>query len=359
MSMSVDKTLHIVQIIPTLRHGGAERLVVDLSNGLVDQGHRVTIITFFDDVPLANELHASIEHVVVQKRGKISFGLVPALAKAVKDVQPDIVHTHLFGADVWGRFAVQKLGIPIVTTEHNINHAEGLIKHAIKKRFSHMSPTHVAVSEEVAVYMGRSYGIHKDDIKVIHPGISTSIFSSIPNAPITMPHVLMLGRLEKQKGFDIGLKALAKVKDHTWTAEIVGSGSEAQSLESLITKLELTGRVSLSPATDDVTGVYKRANIVLMPSRWEGFGMVGMEAMASGRLLIASRVGGLQDVVEDNKTGLLVEPESVDGLVDALNWTFDHVGEVEEIAEQGRSAARAFDITRMVDSYVDIYHTLV
>jgi hypothetical protein len=102
-----DKNLHIVHIIPWLGFGGAERSVVDLvnhSNPLI----RYTIILFFDHKPFAALITSSnVQIKVVQKRGKLSLGLLFALKKLLKQLQPDVVHTHLFGGDVWGRLAAK------------------------------------------------------------------------------------------------------------------------------------------------------------------------------------------------------------------------------------------------------------
>ncbi len=195
----MDKRVHIVQIIPTLRYGGAERLVVDLVNTLDEKKFRSTVLLFSHDHPLKSAIrHADI--IEVEKKGKISFLLFGDIKKQLKERAPDIVHTHLFGADVWGRVAAGQLGIPIVTTEHNINKSEGIIKHGIKHLLRGTSDAYIAPSEAIASYMMHAYGIHKN-ISVIQNGIDTKKFLDIPHAKLgSSLRFLLIGRWVKQKG---------------------------------------------------------------------------------------------------------------------------------------------------------------
>jgi len=355
-----NKKLHIVHIIPTLRHGGAERLVVDLSNALAKNGHRVSIVTFFDDIPLASELDKNVEVHIVKKKGKLSLGLISALPKKLLEIDADIVHTHLFGADVWGRLAAKKLHLPVVSTEHNINKSEGILKHQIKRMLRKKTDQYVAVSQSVAVYMRERYSIQEDYIDIIPPGIDIKKFQELSQPEWSdITSILMLGRLTEQKGFDIAVKALAGLQELDWTCQIVGNGEEEQELQRQIRTLGLEERITMSQATTDVGGVYTSADIVLMPSRWEGFGMVALEAMAAGRLLIGSRVGGLPDMIQDKENGVLFEPNNEESLQKALLWTFDHGDEAKRMARRAKDHVESFDIAHMVEAYTKIYQELV
>lgn len=351
---------HIVHIIPTLRIGGAERLVVDICNGIVRDGYSATIVTFFYDAPLAEELCTDVMHIVSRKRGKISIGFISELKKLLQSLRPDVVHTHLFGADVWGRIVAKKLNIPVVTTEHNVNKDEGWVKHFIKRALRDRTDKYVAVSSCVSTYMQDFYKILSKDITVIHPGIDTKKFQCIlRKTNDTAPRILMLGRLTHQKGFDIGLRVLSQIKDREWQCRIVGSGEDASMLQNIAKELGLIDRVIFESATRDVISEYAQADILLMPSRWEGFGMVAVEAMASGVFVVGSCIGGLEDSIKDTHTGLLADPDNLQSFVNALMWSLDNDTERLMITKKARVVSSAFDITNMIEKYKNIYSTLL
>lgn len=354
------KLVHIVHIIPTLRVGGAERVVVDLVNRLDPAVFRSSIILFFDDQPLRHLItnrHVGVH--VVPKQGKFSITFISQIKKKLQELDPDIVHTHLFGADVWGRVAASELGIPVVTTEHNINVDEGMMKDRIKRYLRKRSAQYVAVSDAVKTYMKRTY--HIRDIAVIYNGVDTDVFdnNSIPTfrGPIRF---LIVGRLAKQKGHAIALRALSNIKHLEWNLTIVGSGDEDISIRAQIRSLGLEHRVTLHPAADHIEKMYKTHDVVLVPSLWEGLGIVVMEAMAAGRLVIASDTGGIKELIEDKRTGLLVDPGKSGLLQYTLNYFFDHTDACIQMATAAKQyAQKHFSIARTIQHYERLYSDVI
>src|SRR3990167_8202223 len=163
----MDTRKHIVHIIPTLRYGGAERIVVDLVNRMDKKKYRFTIVLFSHDHPLQSEL-VEADIIIVQKKGKLSLSFIGDLTRTLRRLKPDLVHTHLFGADVWGRLAAHRLSLPIITTEHNINKQEGILKHLAKRWLRKSSMQYIAISDAVAGYMKYAYGIPSKQITVIY-----------------------------------------------------------------------------------------------------------------------------------------------------------------------------------------------
>lgn len=349
---------HIVHIIPTLNFGGAERFVIELVNNSSDT-FRHTIVTLFDELPLRPTLKDDTDVVVVPKRGKLSLHLFEDLRKKLLELRPDVVHTHLFGGDVWGRTAAKKLSIPVVTTEHNINTAEGFVKRTVKRHLRNSSDAYTAPSDAVTAYMKKVYSVTKE-INVIRHGINLDAFNDIPEPRFEAPlKLLMLGRLTKQKGQDIALQALSDLQGLDWTLNIVGDGPSRFALEHIVDVQRLGEHVRFENATTDVTSVYGQHDIVLMPSRWEGLGLVAMEAMASGRLVIASRVDGLQEFIEHEKTGLLVEPNNADALREEIERCLKDRERSVRIAAAGKVFAQSnFGIQEVVKKYEEIYLAL-
>jgi glycosyltransferase involved in cell wall biosynthesis len=352
----MSKQIHIVHIIPTLRFGGAERMVVDLVNASDRARFRYTIIVFGHDMPLADQITRSdVKIEIIEKQGKLSLGFFGAMVRTLKKIQPDIVHTHLFGGDIWGRVAAWYLRIPVVTTEHNINQGEGMMKRFLKILTRKMSESYVACSASVRSYVQEIYGVKKS-IDVIHYGVHLENLSALPAPQLEKQRLLILGRLTKQKGHVLVLRALANLKNYQWTLDIVGDGELKSEIENEIKCLDLSGRVRLQPANSNVPKIISEHDIVLMPSLWEGLGIVAMESMAAARPIIASNIGGLPELIRHKEPGFLVPPNDSDALAKMMRYVLSHTDEAKTAANNARAyAEKHFMRARMVAAYEAVY----
>lgn len=350
--------IHIVHVIPSLAFGGAERFLIDLVNHSDPKRFWYSIILFFDDMPLGKELTSKVSSIkIIPKKGKISRGLFKQLRGLYRNLEADVVHTHLFGGDFWGRIAAHQMGIPVITTEHGFNQHEGRLKHLVRWYLKNYSDYYTAPSKVLKDYMVKRYGIRKP-IDVIPHGIELKRFESIPPLASIKPlRFVIIGRLVKQKGHDVALRALATLKDFSWHLDIVGEGEEKKQLERISLALGIGERVRFLPPTEHIPRILQDAHVLLVPSRTdEGFGIVAMEGMAAGRLVIASAAGGLKEVVRNGKNGLLVPPGDVEGLKKKLLWCFEEGNELKRLAKDARKfAATYFDIDTVVKEYEDIY----
>ena len=170
--------------------------------------------------------------------------------------------------------------------------------------------------------------------------------------------LLAVGRLMPKKGFYVMLHAFAQRGSATRKLELVliGDGPERAALESLKQELGLDGTVTLRGAEDrDVVAcAMASSDIVVIPSRQEPFGMVALEAMASGKPVIATRVGGLPEVL-DGADAVLVEPENPSALAQAIDRTLSRLEREPDYGARNREVAARFSTARMVDSYLDLY----
>ncbi len=361
MAMKKNNKIHIAHIIPTLNFGGAERFVVDMVNNSDTKKFKYSIILLSDAMPMAKEINnKNIEITVVRKRGKISLHLISDIKKELEKIHPDIVHTHLSGGNIWGRIAAKKLGIKVVTTEHNVNNELGWIKNSIKRLIQNKTDVYVACSKAVKQDVLKRYDIQKK-IEVIHYGIELNRFKSIkpvrPKHPIKL---LILGRLTKQKGHEIALKALSGIDKKKWKLDIVGSGPLENKLKHLVIRLDLEKNIKFFPPTHDVPSIFANHDIMLMPSLWEGLGIVAMEALLAGRAVIGSNVGGIPELIENYKTGYLVKPNNTEALKKQIIFCLENTKEIEKIGNQAREhAMQNFGVKIMVEKYENIYKLLV
>lgn len=353
-----DTRIHIVHIIPSLFFGGAERFVVNLVNSSDPKKFRFTIITFFDLNPLAQDLKIGDSKVeIIPKHGVISWSLIQQLKKRLVELQPDVVHTHLFGGDVWGRIAAHDLKIPIVTTEHSFNKREGFFKHFFKWYLKNYSDCYTAPSYALQKFLKEKKKIQRP-VAMIHHGILLEQFKF---APTTFTHsplrLMILGRLVEEKGHAVVLRALAHLLSFSWVLEIVGEGVEGKNLEKLVQDLGISNRVIFSGLSKDVPQKVRESDIVLVPSlEVEGLGMVVLEAMAGGRVVIGSDVGGIAELIEDKKNGFLTKAGSAEEWVKIMEWCFTHTRSLGEMANYAQKYAEEhFSSQRMAQEYEKIY----
>ncbi len=355
------RPLHIVHIIQSLGVGGAEHCVVNIINESDPSQFRFSVILVNDHQPLSKAIKRSgvvVRHV--PKHTKSGRQFTADLVSVLTELQADVVHTHLFTADIWGTLAARRLGLPTISTEHNVNREYGVLRTIIKWWFRNTSTRYVACSEAVRRYMQTHYRITKP-IDVIPNGIFVKRFSGLPPFRGREPwRLAIIGRLSEQKGHAVAFRALAQLPHASWQLAVVGEGSLKPSLIQLATSLGIAERVHFLPFTSDIPGVLADTDIVLMPSLWEGLGVAAREAMAAGRLVIASSVDGLLESIAVGKTGWLTPPGNVSALRDRLAHCFQSPGENRRLAESAKAKAEAeFSMERMVSAYGEEYRALV
>jgi glycogen(starch) synthase len=187
--------------------------------------------------------------------------------------------------------------------------------------------------------------------------------SCVPNLPPRPPVLLCLGRLVREKGFDVALKAFASVATRFpgMRLLIAGHGPEHCELRQQTAQLRIEGSVDFigSVAPDHVPKLLNSVTAVLMPSRYEPFGLVALEAAAVGRPIIASRIEGLSEIVVDRQTGILVEPENSAQVSQAIELLVNHPETAMQLGHAARQRVQAvFPWKRCVDSYDALYQRL-
>ena len=199
---------------------------------------------------------------------------------------------------------------------------------------------------------------------VIYNGREMPQLQPVP-IPFDPPVLLCIGRLADEKGFDVALDAFATVIRHFPKAcmTIVGDGPARATLERQATQLGLEGAVKFIGwvEPDGVAKFLNSSTLVVVPSRWEEpFGLVALEAALMGRAVVATRVGGLPEVVVDQRTGILVEKDNCKTLAEAVTYLLAHPSMTVTLGRAGLSRAReVFAWSRFVDAYDALYRRLL
>ena len=182
-------------------------------------------------------------------------------------------------------------------------------------------------------------------------------------APAGEPTVVAVGRLSEEKGFDVLLRAFARVLERAPSARLViaGDGFRRDALVAEAMALGIAASVDFPGWVDGeaLTELLDRASVVVIPSRAEGFGLVALEAALRGRAVVATDVGGLSEVVADGATGLLVPVEDPGALAGAVLGLLEDRGLARRLGEAGRARAlREFSGRRHVEATVELYERL-
>jgi D-inositol-3-phosphate glycosyltransferase len=241
----------------------------------------------------------------------------------------DVLHANYWLSGVVGHQLKHPLQLPLVTTFHTLARVKAEMGDAEPQRrvdaevyVVGCSDVLVANAAEERRQLIELYGADPDRIEIIAPGVDRALFRPGPKAGARDaiglsddPLLLFVGRIQPLKGVDIAVGALAELQDPSARLMIVGGASgiegssEVRRIEQLIDDLGLTDRVLFVPPQPHyaLSTYYRAADVVVMPSRSESFGLVALEAAACGRPVVAAAVGGLRTLVDDGVSGYLLE----------------------------------------------------
>jgi glycosyltransferase involved in cell wall biosynthesis len=365
--------MRVLYVIPSMGFGGAEVLLATQIPYLIEGGVQPIIVTAASDAPVLEAAKLPIKHISLglrQASGRASalawcIRLASRLRAVVRDVQPDLVHLNLYASDAWGRLASRGLA-RTVTTWHRTDlwMASKSLNDAARKQLERWTAGRadasiVAVSNEVKEWGCGHLGIPGAKVTVLYNGIDLARFPGVfPRRDNTVPRLVMVGRFWEQKGHDIALRALRIVANAgvKLEADFLGDGPLWKEMEALAQTLELGKTVNFLGARDDVPEILPRYDLFIMPSRYEGLPIAALEAMAAFVPMVATRVAGLSEVVEHERTGLLVPPEDPQALAEAIIRVLKDESMRREFAMAGRRRVEthfnlAVQVPRMVEYY--------
>ncbi|OZB75206.1 MAG: group 1 glycosyl transferase [Thiomonas sp. 14-64-326] len=361
-----DKTSpHIVHMIDELPRDGAEMLLVDLMR-LRIPGYRYTIVCLIKGGPLEQEFEKlGVPVVIFGRKGKLDFGLVFRVASWLKRERADVVHTHLFTADTYGRLAARLAGVPAVfSTVHNIvNPWKGSGRKLIDRLFARLSTAVVGCSEEVTQTLATRDKIPASKLVSIPNGIDLQKFSNFSGAglrsefglPEDRPLIGIVGRLHEQKAHGDLFRALTElpqVRDKKLNCLVIGTGDLQDTLKQQVKALGLEDCVIFTGMRTDVPRLVAAMDVFVMSSHWEGLPIALLEAMASSKAVLCTRVGGIPDVVIDGDNGLLVEPRDVPQFAKRLDDLLQDPALRARMGQRARETVIArFDVSRTAAAY--------
>ncbi len=313
--------LKIAVIITGLGMGGAERQVCDLADQFAAMGHQILLISMTGaaiNLPRSKSID-----VVSLSMCKSPLGIMRAYLKAralVKEFQPDVVHSHMIHANIFSRILRLSIRFPkLICTAHNTN--EGGRARVIAYRLTDsLCDVSTNVSQEAVDAFVAQGAVPAGRMCAMYNGIDTGRFSFDTDnrqryrseLGLTSGELLLLavGRLNVQKDYPNLIYSLSRLSaSHSQVQlAIIGVGEEHAKLTELVTSLGLTGRVHFLGMRHNVHEWMSAADVFVLSSAWEGFGLVVAEAMACQRVVVATDCGGVKEVV--GECGILVPPKN-------------------------------------------------
>ena len=362
-------TLKVMHILYMLRMGGTENGVVKIANGLFGAGVVSSICSCQPADALKHRLRAEVRLFEFNRRNRNDPWFVLQLARLLRRERPDIVHTHSWGTLCEGLIAARIAGVPrVVHGEHGTMEMRSW-NLRVQRLAWERADCVLSVSSRLAEKMAHAVRYPVDRIRVIRNGLDTTRFSPARREAARRrlgiaPDALVIGtvgRLVPVKDQAGLLRALALLKaQHTkFRAVIAGDGPLRTDLVALAASLGLDDRVEFIGERTDVEDVLASFDIFVLSSVSEGLSNTILEAMASGVPVIATRVGGAEELVDDGRTGLLIQPSSVEQLAEALHRLALSLSEREEMGRAGRlRAEHAFALPVMLAGYESLYREL-
>ncbi len=372
--------MKVLVCIPCLMTGGTEIQTLSLVQALIAAGHEIEVVCYFEHTPQMVKRYEDAGATVrlLMPDGKRPAGvravathLWKGLRGAIKNFRPDIAHVQYMAPGALPILILKALGVKkILATTHtgaDIYSPNGL--RVIKFLTNHMLSGFQCITERAE----RSYfGTSKlfDGTPAKH----FTIYNNIPSHITILNHprrlkttdddiaVGVVSRLEPIKGMDLVVPAFIKAyrENPRLKLLIVGDGSQREMMEKQARDAGIANRVEFlgRKAQSELQDCYDRIDILLMPSRSEGFGLTAIEGMARGCVPVVANIGGLPEVVLDGVTGLLHKPESVQDMADKITELTSNLELLNRLAQTSINRANIFSIENYQNQISSLYKSI-
>jgi glycosyltransferase involved in cell wall biosynthesis len=371
------RPIRVLQLITSLERGGAENHLLALLTHADRQAFEVETAVLSGEgelVPIFR--HAGIPVHVLNARSRFDPLALARLVRLLRDGHFDILHSHLFRADIYAGLAVTRLGERrplLVSTRHNddrffLNPFVGLVHYGVSARQDLI----IAISDHIARFTVSRGVRHPERVRRVYHGLEPPVTQALEREGQHIrqdlgigPDAFLVGnvgRLALQKGQRHLIAAMPMLLERVPRARaiIAGGGDLEDYLRDLASEIGVAESVHVLGPRKDVPALMHAIDVFVMPSIWEGFGLVLLEAMAAGRPIVASRVATIPEVVADEETGLLVPAGDPLALAIALAELADQPDKAARMGAAGRERLRRqFSVEKMVGDTELLYRELL
>jgi glycosyltransferase involved in cell wall biosynthesis len=299
--------------------------------------------------------------VVPQPRHGHDWQSLIAHARAIQSFRPDVLHVNL--SSPWScQYAVAAAAVarrPGVVAVYQLPVPAVGARQRLTKRLTSMRiDRHVGVGERTSSEVEELLKLPRGSVLTIHNGVPDVSVDKPAARPRATAVIGAAGRLEPQKGFDVLLRALRDVEGAVLV--LIGEGSEHEHLRSLARRLELSDRIVWHGWSDDVRSFLPSFDVFVLPSRFEGFPLVVLEALLAETAVVATDVGSVREAVRPGETGLLVPPDDPAALAAAIQRLLADAALRRRLATRARELVlERFTAEHMARSFHALYEELL
>lgn len=352
------KRINVLHVSADLGIGGSQQWLLDMAANVNKKKYAVKVCYWLGKAELGSDFErAGVEVIDLRQRNNNIITVVIKLIKVIRQNNIQLLHSHLFDADLCAFIAGKTSGVPIIISSIPSFTFLRSRKHQLRyKLYALFFDRFVPISEAIAQYMVRQCNIDPQKVTAVRACLPTGFDQKLNQAAAAQmrkefslsENDIVIGtvaRLDSRKGYFYLLDAAAIVAQHYPRVKFLcaGGGALKAALKTYARKLGLSSRVIFAGTVRDIPNFLALLDIFTLPSLDEGLGIVILEAMASGLAVVASRVGGIPEIVADNETGFLVKPADADSLAGAL---MKLIADKELRRKMGREAkARIKDFT--------------
>jgi glycosyltransferase involved in cell wall biosynthesis len=370
--------VRITFVISSLGGGGAERVAAVMANYWAEKGWKITILAVSSGRPPVYDLHTDVVyhemHALLPARSSAwpqatltrlindcsnaeravliaELGLIMALGHAIRVSAPDMIISFLDITNLRVLLATLESDLPVIVTEHSdpFHNRIGEGRESLRRRLYPKAKYVTVLTEEAARYFSATVG---DRVRVIpNPVLTPGDGSANGNDRGARPTLLAMGRLSPEKGFDLLLRAFARIADRhpRWHLELYGEGALRPYLTELAGELGLAARVRLPGFTKHPYEAMRQAELFVVSSLCEGFSNVLVEAMACGLAAVSFDCpSGPRHIIRDGIDGVLVPPRDVAALAAALGRLMADEVERQRLAIRAAEVIERFGVEKVM-----------
>jgi glycosyltransferase involved in cell wall biosynthesis len=335
----------IAFFLPLLTAGGAERVTLNLAQGITERGLPVDLVVAAAEGPFRDQVPSAVR-LVDLRAGRVLRSLIP-LSGYLRRERPRVLFSQMDHANLVALWAARlaRRATPVVVTVHNTlsqaTRQDGRLAHRLwpplLRIFYPWAASVVAVSRGAADDLARTVGLPRDRVEVVYNPVITPAMMALAGqapdhpwfAPGQPPVILGVGRLTRQKDFATLIRAFAEVR-RTRIAHLIilGEGEDRRDLETLVTKLGLTDDVALLGFRENAMAYIAGSALFVLSSAWEGLPTVLIEALAAGTRVVSTDCpSGPREILQEGRLGTLVPVGHAAALADAMIGALDRPGD--------------------------------
>lgn len=359
--------MNILYLSRTMGQGGAEKIVYQLAVDQKKRGNHAIVASCGGSyVSSLHKMHVGHYHVadLECKNPVVMLKTFYKLSRLVREKNIQVIHSHHRMAALYATFLKWRYpGVKLIYTAHNVFYT-----HKRLTAFSLTGHKIIAVGQTVRRNLIEIFGIDAGRIAVIPNGIDIEPVKEDSKLDILTEKkkegyklAAFIGRLTEQKGIDIFIKTMKLLlkKRQDVLGIVVGSGELEESVKQTIQEEHMDDQILMLGYQSHVEAVIDQIDVVMMPSRWEGFPLTPIEVFAGGKTLAASDIDSMREIVTDQYNGILVPPDDETAFADALELLLTDESFRQKLGQHGRATYESrFDYRLFVDRYDQVYRAL-